>query len=43
MTYLGPLMENLKLVAFGSKLYNKLIQNYPEIKKYKGRKSSYTK
>lgn len=38
MLYLGPLVDKLKNVSFGSKLYNKLLQNYPEIKKPKAKK-----
>ena len=40
MIFLGPLIEKLKNVSFGSKLYNKLIQNYPDIKKPKFKKSA---
>jgi len=40
MTFLGPLIEKLKNVSFGSKLYNKLIQNYPDIKKCKFKKGT---
>jgi len=38
MIYLGPLVDKLKNVSFGSKLYNKLMQSYPEIKKPKIKK-----
>jgi len=35
MMYMGPLVEKLKFVNFGSKLYSKLMLNYPDLKKYK--------
>lgn len=39
MTFMGPLIDKLKFVSFGSKLYSKLMSNYPDLKKYK--KSTY--
>ena len=31
---IGPLLENLKILSYGNKLYSKLINNYPDLIKY---------
>ena len=30
----GPIMENLKVLSFGQKLYNKLLSSFPELNIY---------